>query len=161
MSDRLRFSLLVFTIAAAFSLRAAGALASPTSPVVSGIPAQNAQVTAVRSHVVTYARRFVGVPYSYGGTTPATGFDCSGFVRFVYAHFGIELPHYSAAQFHLGRKVRRDELEPGDLVFFSRLGHVGLYVGDGRFIHAPHSGARVSIEPLAAHRRYDGARRLL
>jgi cell wall-associated NlpC family hydrolase len=161
MSDRLRFSLLALTIAAAFALRATGALAAPTSPVVSGIPARDAQVNQLRAHVVTYARRFVGVRYSYGGTTPRTGFDCSGFVRYVYAHFGIELPHYSVAQFHLGRKVRRDALEPGDLVFFSRLEHVGLYVGDGRYIHAPHSGARVSIEPLTAHRRYDGARRLL
>jgi len=161
MSDRLRFSLLVLTIAAAFSLRAAGALAAPTSPVVSGIPVRDAQATALSSHVVTYARRFVGVRYHYGGTTPSTGFDCSGFVRYVYAHFGIELPHYSVAQFHLGRKVRRDALEPGDLVFFSGLGHVGLYVGDGRYIHAPHAGTSVSVEPLAAHRRYVGARRIL
>jgi cell wall-associated NlpC family hydrolase len=162
VSDRLRYSLLVLTIAAAFSLRATGALGAPSSPVVSGLPpARETQVGALHSNVVRYARRFVGVRYRYGGTTPATGFDCSGFVRYVYAHFGIDLPHYSVAQFSLGRRVRRSALEPGDLVFFSGLGHVGIYVGSGRFIHAPHSGARVSIEPLTAHRRYDGARRLL
>jgi cell wall-associated NlpC family hydrolase len=160
MSDRLRFSLLLLTIAAAFGLRAAGAIAAPSSPVTTGLPRQT-QSAALHSDVVSYARRFVGVRYRYGGTTPRTGFDCSGFVRFVYAHFGVDLPHYSVAQFHLGRRVARPSLQPGDLVFFSRLGHVGLYVGDGRFIHAPHAGARVSIEPLAAHRRYDGARRLL
>jgi cell wall-associated NlpC family hydrolase len=160
MSDRLRVSLLALTIAAAFGLRVTGALASPSSPVVSGLP-RPTQSAALHSHVVSYARRFVGVRYSYGGTSPRTGFDCSGFVRFVYAHFGVDLPHYSVAQFQLGRTVRRDALEPGDLVFFSRLGHGGLYVGRGRFIHAPHSGARVSIEPLTAHRRYVGARRIL
>jgi cell wall-associated NlpC family hydrolase len=160
MSDRLRFSLLALTIAAAFGLRVTGALASPSSPVVSGLPRQT-QSEALHADVVSYARRFAGVRYSYGGTTPRTGFDCSGFVRFVYAHFGVDLPHYSVAQSQLGRKVRRDALEPGDLVFFSRLGHVGLYVGDGLFIHAPHSGASVSIEPLTAHRRYVGARRIL
>ena len=93
----------------------------------------------------------------------ASGFDCSGFTRFVYAHFGIVLPHYSGSQFGLGRRVSRAGLRPGDLVFFDGLGHVGIYIGGGRFIHAPHTGTRVAIDPLSGWyaARYDGARRLL
>ena len=83
------------------------------------------------------------MPYSYGGVSPASGFDCSGFTRFVFAHFGVTLPHYTFGQYDLGRSVSRGALEPGDLVFFDGVGHVGLYIGRGRFIHAPHSGTRV------------------
>ncbi len=119
-------------------------------------------VGAKRLKVVRYAKRFLGVRYRYGGSSPRTGFDCSGFVAYVYRHFGIALPHYSVAQFQAGRRVPRGRLRPGDLVFFHGLGHVGLYVGKGRFIHAPHSGTRVSIASLNGWygARYDGARRL-
>jgi cell wall-associated NlpC family hydrolase len=112
--------------------------------------------------VVRYARRFLGVRYVYGGSSPGSGFDCSGFVRYVYGHFGVSLPHSSYAQFGDGRRVGRRSLRPGDLVFFDSLGHVGIYVGNGRFIHAPHSGTRVSVEPLAGwySARFSGARRL-
>jgi cell wall-associated NlpC family hydrolase len=109
---------------------------------------------------VSYAKRFLGVPYAWGGSSPS-GFDCSGLVRFVYGHFGISLPHSSYADFGLGRFVRRSALRPGDLVFFNGLGHVGMYVGGGRFIEAPHSGARVQISSLAASGDYDGARRIV
>jgi cell wall-associated NlpC family hydrolase len=112
--------------------------------------------------VVRFARKLTGIRYTYGGTSPSTGFDCSGFTRFVYAHFGISLPHYSAAQFSLGRRVSIAGLRPGDLLFFDGLGHVGLYVGSGRFIHAPHTGTRVQISPLSEYSSvYDGARRLI
>ena len=112
--------------------------------------------------VVRYAKRFLGVRYVYGGSSPRSGFDCSGFVRFVYAHFGVSLPHSSYAQFGDGRRVTRRSLRPGDLVFFDGLGHVGLYVGNGRFIHAPHTGTRVRIERFAGwySSRFVGARRL-
>jgi cell wall-associated NlpC family hydrolase len=112
--------------------------------------------------VAHYAKRFLGVRYVYGGSTPRSGFDCSGFVRYVYAHFGVALPHSSYAQFNDGRRVLRGHLHPGDLVFFDGLGHVGLYVGNGRFIHAPHTGTRVRIQPLAGwySSRFAGARRL-
>ena len=110
---------------------------------------------------VAYARRFLGVPYRWGGTSPS-GFDCSGLVRYVYRRFGIDLPHSSYADFGLGRRVGRWALKPGDLVFFSGLGHVGLYIGKGRFIHAPHSGTRVQISRLRDWgASYDGARRLV
>jgi peptidoglycan DL-endopeptidase CwlO len=123
---------------------------------------QQAQV-AEGVRIARYARKFVGVRYSYGGTSPRTGFDCSGFVRFVYAHFGLSLPHYTVSQFHLGRRVARKALHPGDLVFFNGLSHVGLYIGRGLFVHAPHTGTRVQVESIYgwyAH-EYAGARRVV
>ena len=88
-----------------------------------------------------------GVPYQWAGSTPS-GFDCSGFTRYVYLQLGIELPHSSYGQWDAGRHVSRSELLPGDLVFFDGLNHVGLYLGHGRFIHAPHTGTVVSIDSL-------------
>jgi hypothetical protein len=113
---------------------------------------------------VDFARRLLGVPYRWGGDSPQTGFDCSGFVRFVYAHFGLTLPHSSYADFDLGVRVARGSLRPGDLVFFDGVGHVGLYIGSGRFIHAPHSGTAVQITSLSDpwyRAGYDGARRVV
>jgi peptidoglycan DL-endopeptidase LytE len=112
--------------------------------------------------IVAYAKRFRGIRYVYGGTSPRSGFDCSGFVRFVYAHFGIALPHSSYGDFDRGHRVSRSSLRPGDLVFFDSVGHVGIYVGNGRFIHAPHSGTRVRIEQLGGwySSRFVGARRI-
>jgi cell wall-associated NlpC family hydrolase len=110
-----------------------------------------------------YARRMLGVPYRYGGDSPSSGFDCSGLVRYVFGHFGLSLPHSSYADFGVGRHVGRAALRPGDLVFFDGLGHVGLYVGSGSFIHAPHSGTTVRISSLTDpwySSRYVGARRV-
>jgi cell wall-associated NlpC family hydrolase len=109
--------------------------------------------------VVSYARHFIGIPYSYGGSSPGTGFDCSGLVRFVYGHFGIKLPHSSWADLSHGRRISRRSLRPGDLVFFYGAGHVGIYVGGGRFIDAPHSGARVRVSTMGKYSGYYGARR--
>jgi len=113
--------------------------------------------------VVDFAKRFVGTPYSWGGSSPRTGFDCSGFVRFVYAHFGVSLAHSSFSDFVRGRHVGRWAMKPGDLVFFDGEGHVGIYVGHGRFIHAPHTGTVVRIETMAGwySSRFDGARRIV
>jgi cell wall-associated NlpC family hydrolase len=147
----------------------APAPAPSTDPVTVPLPVVKPASTrmpqlhlAFGRRVVDFAKHLLGVRYAYGGSSPRAGFDCSGFVRYVYAHFGVTLPHSSYAQFALGRRIPRASLRPGDLVFFDGLGHVGMYVGDGRFIHAPHSGTRVRIESLVGWygARFDGARRL-
>jgi cell wall-associated NlpC family hydrolase len=106
------------------------------------------------------ALRFLGTPYAWGGASPR-GFDCSGLVMYVYGRLGIRLPHYTVSQYRYGRRVGYSRLAPGDLVFFYGLSHVGMYVGKGRFIDAPHSGATVRLTPLASWRSsFYGARRL-
>ena len=112
--------------------------------------------------VVGIAMQYLGVPYVWGGASPS-GFDCSGFVMFVYAQVGVSLPHLAAAQFNYGTPVSSDQLEPGDLVFFDGLGHVGIYIGGGQFIHAPHTGDVVKISSLSESwysGTFVGARRL-
>lgn len=93
------------------------------------------------------ALKAVGVPYSWGGAS-MSGFDCSGLVYWAYGHLGIELPHSSYALFGRGRRVPRARVKPGDLLFFSGLGHVGVYVGGGRMVHAPQTGGRVEVVTL-------------
>jgi peptidoglycan DL-endopeptidase CwlO len=113
--------------------------------------------------VVGIAMQYLGTPYVWGGASPG-GFDCSGFVMYVFAQVGVSLPHHAASQFNYGVPVSRDQLQPGDLVFFDGLGHMGIYIGNGQFIHAPHTGDVVKISSLydswyAA--TYVGARRIL
>jgi peptidoglycan DL-endopeptidase CwlO len=96
------------------------------------------------------AVREVGVPYRWGGTSPSNGFDCSGLVYWTYSRLGISLPHSSYALAGRGRPVRSSSLRPGDLLFFWGFGHVGLYVGHGRMVHAPHAGERVQVVRLAS-----------
>src|SRR5204862_7978105 len=113
--------------------------------------------------IAAFARHFVGTPYVWGGTSPRSGFDCSGLVQYVYAHFGVSLPRTTYGQFDRGSRVGRWGLRPGDLVFFDGVGHVGMYIGDGRFIHAPHTGTTVQVTSLDDpwyQFAYDGARRL-
>ncbi len=112
--------------------------------------------------VVGIAMQYLGVPYVWGGASPS-GFDCSGFVMYVYAQIGVSLPHHAASQFNSGVPVDRSALEPGDLVFFDGLGHVGIYIGGDQFIHAPHTGDVVKISSLGDSwyaATYVGARRL-
>jgi cell wall-associated NlpC family hydrolase len=110
---------------------------------------------------VRLASRELGVPYRYGGSSPS-GFDCSGLVAYIYGKLGVQLPHNAAAQYAYGRPVDRSHLRPGDLVFFHGLGHVGLYIGRGRIIHAPQTGERVEIQSLASRSgSVEGARRLI
>jgi len=100
------------------------------------------------SQVVSIALQYLGIPYVWGGASPSTGFDCSGLIQYIYAQVGVYLPHHAASQFSYGVPVSREQLEPGDLVFFNGLGHNGLYIGGGQFIHAPHTGDVVKISSL-------------
>jgi peptidoglycan DL-endopeptidase CwlO len=108
--------------------------------------------------------QYLGVPYVWGGASPS-GFDCSGLVAYAYAQIGVSLPHNAAMQYNsVGVFVSRDQLQAGDLVFFDGLGHMGMYIGGGQFIHAPHTGDVVKISSLndswyAA--KYVGAKRVV
>jgi cell wall-associated NlpC family hydrolase len=149
-------------VAAQQSAQREAALA-PTVTV--GAPTTSAPVPAAppstHGGVVGVAMRYLGVPYVWGGASPS-GFDCSGLVMYAYSQVGVSLPHSSYAQYGYGSPVSRSELEPGDLVFFDGLGHVGIYVGGGNFIHAPHTGDVVKISSLSGWyaATYVGARRL-
>ena len=110
--------------------------------------------------VVGVALSYVGVPYVWGGSSPG-GFDCSGLVMYAYAQVGVSLPHSSYAMWNMGVPVPQDQLQPGDLVFFNGLGHVGLYVGGGYFVHAPHTGTVVQVSASGSDGSYVGARRIL
>jgi cell wall-associated NlpC family hydrolase len=139
---------------------ASPALPSVESPVHFVLPAPQPPPT-LAERAVALARTQLGVPYRYGGASPG-GFDCSGLVMWVYGRLGISLPHNAAALFGVGRPVSPDHMRPGDLVFFPGLGHVGIYIGGGRMIHAPQTGERVEIEALAQRDEgLAGARRIV
>lgn len=120
------------------------------------------------SELVLSAMGFLGVPYKRGGTSSDTGFDCSGFVRAMYQQtVGLMLPRTASQQAAATQQINADELKPGDLVFFNTLrrafSHVGIYVGDNKFIHSPKPGAQVRVEDMRVgywRARFDGARRV-
>lgn len=143
-------------------------LATPQPIPPEQLPAQ-AQATGFSPIriLIDFANGLRDIRYKRGGRSPATGFDCSGFVRYVFQQgIGADLPNTSVAQYHSGQTVTRDDLRSGDLVFFrtrgKRISHVGIYVGGGNFIHAPSAGKTVSVSSLSGHywsRRFAGARR--
>lgn len=117
--------------------------------------------SASGSSIVEYAKQFLGVPYQWGGNGPNT-FDCSGLTRYVYRAFGINLPRVAQDQMNAGTPVSRGNLQPGDLVFFGTPGniyHVGIYVGNDCYLHAPQTGDVVKISPLTYRYDYAGGRR--
>jgi cell wall-associated NlpC family hydrolase len=129
-------------------------------------PVQHASPTGVGEAALRVALHYLGTPYRWGGSTPSTGFDCSGLVQYSYAQEGVQLPRVAAAQFDAGIPVPRDDLRPGDAVFFADpdgyVHHVGLYIGDGRFVNAPETGEDVKISSLSDPyfaAQYAGARR--
>jgi murein DD-endopeptidase len=141
------------------------AVTSPPRPVGTVQPKvgrkPKRKAPSLGQRAVRLAAGELGVSYRYGGSSPS-GFDCSGLVAYVYGKLGVRLPHNAAAQYSYGRAVDRSHLRPGDLVFFHGLGHVGLYIGRGRIIHAPQSGERVEIQSLASRSRsVEGVRRLV
>jgi hypothetical protein len=127
------------------------------------------RITDTTSELVVTAMGFLGVPYRRGGNSVETGFDCSGFVRAIYEQtVGLILPRRANEQAAATQVIDKRDLQPGDLVFFNTLrrafSHVGIYVGDGKFIHSPKPGAQVRVEDMNGsywQRRFDGARRVL
>ena len=150
---------------------ASPAVAAP--PAVTAPPASSRNPfwnwTAASADFALQALSHLGVPYRFGGNDPKAGFDCSGLVKFVARSvLGIDLPRTSDAMARVGSAVARDALEVGDLVFFNTRGsvnsHVGIYVGDGRFVHAPSRRGQVRVEEVDSaywRARFNGARRLL
>jgi cell wall-associated NlpC family hydrolase len=125
--------------------------AEPTVGVAASTP-EGTTVAPPSTHggVVGIAMQYLGVPYRWGGSSPS-GFDCSGLVSYVFAQIGVSLPHSSYAQFNMGSPVSIGQLQPGDLVFFTGASHVGIYIGGGSFIHAPHTGDVVKISSLSGY----------
>ena len=154
-------SLRLCLVSLGVALVLAGCASVTERPADLGTP-EIATAPRPESDVVQIARKYVGTPYRWGGSGPS-GFDCSGLVRYVYAQVGIDLPHNAAKQYALGAPVAREDLQPGDIVFFDRLRHNGIYIGQGRFIHARQTGKRVAIAGLDESwyaERWVGARRV-
>jgi cell wall-associated NlpC family hydrolase len=153
-------------LALARQVRAQAQAAALQTPVAAfGVTADPVEAPAPPSHysgVVGIAMQYLGTPYVWGGASPS-GFDCSGFVMYVYAQVGVSLPHSTYAMWNVGVPVSYDQLQAGDLVFFYGLGHMGIYVGNGMFIHAPHTGDVVKISSMSGSyvSSYVGARRVL
>jgi len=139
--------------AAAASATAAGSGTAPPS----NLP--NPPASTLGGQAVAIAERYLGVPYVWGGASPS-GFDCSGLTMYVYSQLGVSLPHNAAAQYYSLPHVSESDLQPGDLVFFDGLNHVGIYIGGGSMIHAPHTGTVVQISALSGGGSYYGAARV-
>jgi cell wall-associated NlpC family hydrolase len=164
MPNPLRRALLAFALAAmVFGCATAGANSELPPTVKQPAPTSLTHRAATRvpkpkpkpkptlgERAARIALRAVGVPYQWGGTSPASGFDCSGLVYWAYGRLGIAVPHSSYALYSEGRGIARSKAKAGDVLVFSGLGHVGLYVGRGRMVHAPHSGARVEVVKLGS-----------
>jgi cell wall-associated NlpC family hydrolase len=141
------------------SSQAAAVLGLPQLPAaqasVGGVPSfvtPNVPTNTLGGQAVAIAYRFLGIPYVWAGSSPS-GFDCSGFTMYVWGQLGVKLGHYTGYQYYEGRRVPPDQLEPGDLVFFHANSagvpqHEGMYVGNGSFIHAPHTGDVVKISSI-------------
>ncbi len=147
----------------------AAAVALAAALVCTAVRAQpgDERGTVVGAELALRALAHLGVPYRFGGDDPVRGFDCSGLVRFVFREvFGIELPRRSDEIGRAGSAIERERLQPGDLVFFNTLGrafsHVGIYIGDGRFVHAPARRGQVRVDAIDGgywSARFNGARR--
>jgi cell wall-associated NlpC family hydrolase len=154
MSTPLRSRLPVFAlvlatvVGCAFPPTAEPGDGKPASPILSS--ERTPEPRPLGERVALIALDEVGVPYRWGGESPSTGFDCSGLVRWAYGRVGIDLPHSSYALYGAGRRVPQARMEPGDILFFDGLGHVGLYLGGGRMVHAPQTGRSVEVVRLGS-----------
>jgi peptidoglycan DL-endopeptidase CwlO len=124
----------------------------PTIPTVLGNGSGHPQAANI-------ALQYTGVPYVWGGASPS-GFDCSGLVMYVYAQLGISLPHYTVSQWDVTQPIALSQAQPGDLIFFNGLEHVGIYLGGGQMVDAPHTGSVVRVESIYGFGSIDGARRV-
>jgi cell wall-associated NlpC family hydrolase len=140
----------------------AAAQARVATPTSAGSDAPTGAPPSQYGGVVGIAMQYLGIPYRWGGSSPSTGFDCSGFTMFVFSQVGVSLPHNAAMQYGYGSAVSRSELQPGDLVFFNGLGHVGIYIGGNQFVHSPHTGDVVKVSSITGWYAdtWYGARRL-
>jgi peptidoglycan DL-endopeptidase CwlO len=143
----------------AAAARAAAAQAAQSGSTGAPTNLPNPPASTLGGQAVQIAERYLGVPYVWGGASPS-GFDCSGLTMYVYGQLGVSLPHNAAAQYGSLPHVSESDLQPGDLVFFDGLGHVGIYIGGGEMIHAPHTGTVVQISTLSGGGSFDGAARV-
>lgn len=149
MSTSLRSRLFPFALAVVVAAIAAGPAGAIVDESSRG-PSALAAAPTRGERAVKVALDAVGTPYHWGGESPATGFDCSGLVRWAYGHVGVDLPHNSYALYSEGRRVPESGMHAGDILFFEGLGHVGLYLGNGRMVHAPQTGRNVEIVRLGS-----------
>jgi cell wall-associated NlpC family hydrolase len=174
MSHHLRSCLLVLVLALGLAASRPGSVGAGRADAPHARPLQAAIVRKepvarvdlpTRGELAARAAlQEVGIAYHWGGESPATGFDCSGLVRWAYEQVGLDLPHSSYALYETGRTVPVSKLAPGDLLFFEGLGHVGIYVGKGRMVHAPQTGRDVEVVSLgssAYNEHMVGARRVV
>lgn len=167
-SIKLKFSLLI-SLAIIMVFAATGCQPSAKKQALRAQQIQEQRLTTNQRRVDSVLKTAfsqVGNPYRYGGNSPETGFDCSGFVRWVYNQYDMELPRTSRNMLGIGTPVKRDELRPGDLVFFGRkrVSHVGIYTGDDKYIHSPSSGKRIQESQMTDRgrgERFMGARRII
>ena len=136
--------------------------AEPVVGVAASTPEATVAPPATHGGVVGVAMQYLGVPYVWGGSSPS-GFDCSGLIVYAFAQIGISLPHSTYSLWGMGVPVSQSQLQPGDIVFFSGLGHAGIYAGGGTFVHAPHTGDVVKVSSMSGWyaSSYVGARRIL
>jgi cell wall-associated NlpC family hydrolase len=155
-----------------------GALATPVQadpPAAAGADTGNPTIhfiqryTSAAQQLVLEGLGYLGIPYRFGGTSPETGLDCSGLVQQVFRNaLGLDMPRTAAEMARVGDRVAKDDLKPGDLVFFNTMrrtfSHVGIYLGDNRFLHAPSTGGKVRVDDMTDSywlRRFTGARRVM
>ena len=169
---RMFFRTPLLTLLAALALAHPVQAAEPVSVQIERAgktPSTFDEYTSAAEQLVDEALSYLGIRYRFGGTSPATGFDCSGLVLNVFRNaVGLDLPRTASEMASLGDKIGKHDLKPGDLVFFNTMrrtfSHVGIYLGDGKFVHAPSSGGKVRVENISTAywtKRFNGARRLV
>ena len=151
---------LALLVAVGISISSTNVQASEINSLTKIVAFSSEEDNLTGANIVAYAEQFIGTPYRSGGTTTA-GFDCSGFTMYIYNHFNVELPRIAKDQTAKGTVVSKDDLQAGDLIFFGdSIYHVGIYIGDGEFIHSPKPGSAVKIAELKYMPAYNTARRI-